>query len=355
MSSTPSTTDPSAPDRDIAAMIRQIISEHASSGHPQTGHLDRELWNTLTSAGLTRITGAPQRGGSGAGWPEAAALIQECARHGALVPVVEHDLLAGWLLDEMAAPGDDVTRTLAILDASGAADDVAWAGGTERVVLLWPVGDSWLLADVATADLEVTATPALSEAPCGHVRAELATLSGRPVATRLLEELCLRTTLARSLQISAALEAALDSAVRHTTQRVQFGRPIARFQAVQNLVADMAVETGLARVAATAALVEVVRAGFDADASRFAIAAAASCVGHASSTVVRNAHQAHGAMGTTREHDLHLVTRPVLRWRNDPFPVRHWDRALAELTVTQGPDGLWPLVTDGLAPRLPTA
>ncbi|KRE39395.1 hypothetical protein ASG73_03475 [Janibacter sp. Soil728] len=353
MSTTTRTTDPSAPDPEIAAVIHQIISEHAASGHPQEGRLDRELWGTLAAAGLTRITGSEDRGGSGAGWPEAAALIQECARHGALVPVVENDLLAGWLLDQISAPDDDATRTVAIVDAAGAADDVAWAGGTDRVVLLWQHDGTWQLADVATHDLTVTAAAELSDAPCGHVRVDLATLAGQPVPGHLLEELCLRWTWARSLQVSAALEAALDSAVRHTTERVQFGRPLARFQAVQHLVADMAVEAGLARVAATAALVEVVRSGFTADASRFAIAAAASCVGHASSTVVRQAHQVHGAMGTTREHDLHLVTRPVLRWRNDPFPVRHWDRVLAELAVAQGPDGLWPLVTDGLAPRLP--
>ena len=354
MSTTTSTTDVNDPDPEIAAVIRQIVSEHAASGRPRTGQLDAVLWSTLAAAGLTRISGMEERGGSGAGWPEAAALIQECARHGALVPVVENDLLAGWLLDQISAPDDDATRTVALLDAAGAADDVAWAGGTDRVVLLWPHDGTWQLADVATHDLMITTTAELSDAPCGHVRVDLATLGGQPVPTHLVEELCLRLTWARSLQISAALEAALDSSVRHTTERVQFGRPIARFQAIQHLVADMAAETGLARVAAAAALVEVVRSGFTGDASRFAIAAAASCVGHASSTVVRQAHQVHGAMGTTSEHDLHLVTRPVLRWRNDPFPVRHWDRVLAELAVAHGPEGLWPLVTDGVAPRLPT-
>ena len=37
--------------------------------------------------------------------------------------------------------------------------------------------------------------------------------------------------------------------VAHVTERVQFGRPIGRFQAVQRLVADLAAEAALARAA----------------------------------------------------------------------------------------------------------
>ena len=43
--------------------------------------------------------------------------------------------------------------------------------------------------------------------------------------------------LVRSLQVCAALDAAVALAVEHTGSRVQFGRPLAKFQAVQNLVA----------------------------------------------------------------------------------------------------------------------
>ena len=338
--STMSTIDLTAADPDVSAMIRDIISAHSVTQPAATGRLDRPLWDKLAAAGLTRLTGSEEQGGSGAGWPEAAALLRECARHGALVPVVEHDLLAGWLLETVGAPTDAATRTVAILDAEGMADDVAWAGGTDRLVAVWPDDDAWRCADLATDDVTVRAAADLDGVPTGHVRVDLDGRAGHPVAGLVVEELVLRTTLARSVQVAAALEAALDSAVRHATERVQFGRPLARFQAVQALVADMAVQAGLSD-------------GFTAASSRFAIACAASCVGHASSTVVRNAHQVHGAMGTTREHRLHLVTRPALRWRNDPFPVRHWDAVLAELAVAQGPDGLWPLVTEGRAPRLP--
>ena len=49
----------------------------------------------------------------------------------------------------------------------------------------------------------------------------------------------------------------------------------------------------------------------------FAVAVAKSCVGHAASVVVRGAHQVLGAIGTTLEHELHTLTKPILARRSE--------------------------------------
>ena len=164
----------------------------------------------------------------------------------------------------------------------------------------------------------------------------------------------------------------LTLAVTHARERIQFGRPLAKFQAVQHLVADIAAEAALARAATDGALANALRTDWTSEPSLsssraepilsssraepilsssraehldFLVAVARSCVGHAASVVVRNAHQVHGAIGTTREHRLHEFTTRALAWRSEYGSVQSWDEALTDHAIAAGADGLWALIT----------
>ena len=63
------------------------------------------------------------------------------------------------------------------------------------------------------------------------------------------------------------------------------------------------------------------------------MAVARSCAGHAASVVVRNAHQVHGAIGTTREHRLHEFTRAALAWRSEFGSVQYWDDQVTDAAL----------------------
>ena len=76
----------------------------------------------------------------------------------------------------------------------------------------------------------------------------------------------------------------------------------------------------------------------------FRLAVARSCAGHATTVVVRNAHQVHGAIGTTSEHRLHEFTRAALAWRSEYGSVRYWDEVLTGMAVQAGANGLWGLI-----------
>jgi acyl-CoA dehydrogenase len=60
---------------------------------------------------------------------------------------------------------------------------------------------------------------------------------------------------------------------------------------------------------------------------------------------VRNAHQVHGAIGTTREHVLHRVTIPILAWTNDFGSVAEWDALIEQTARDAGDAGPWELVS----------
>ena len=329
-------------DRDLRRTMEQLFGEHGPSGRDETDGiaLDRELWRRLTELGFTRLTGDAVAGGSGAGWREAAALLGVAATHAVSMPLAEHDLLAGWLLEQAGLPMDDRLRTVAVLDRDGRSRSVPWASAVERVVTVRVDDGRTSVADVDASAISLTRGRNLLGEPRDDI--QVSSRDGVELDQTTVEDLMLRGGLARAVQLTGALERILQLTIDHVGSRQQFGRPLSRFQVVQHQVADMAAEVSLARSCVEAA----VHAG-DTGSPRFGflVAVARSCAGHAASVVVRNGHQLHGAIGTTREHDLHRSTLAALSWRSEFGSTRVWDARVADLARLAGPDGLWPLVT----------
>lgn len=330
-------------DPDLAAMIDAVFAAHRAD-HDSTPLLDRTLWDRLADLGLVRLTGDESVGGSGAGWWEAAELVGAAARHAVRLPLAEHDLLACALLEEVGLPSDDGRiRTVAFLD-----DDprrAPWADSVDRVVV---VRGGREIADVDVDGRGNAMTTEPGTNLIGEPRAAVHVADGidfRPVPPDVVARARLKYALVRGIQVCAALDRSVELAVEHTRVRVQFGRPLALQQAVQGLVARAAAEAALARTATETAIGEAVRTGWSSPRLPFIVAVARSCAGHAASVVVRNAHQVHGAIGTTREHRLHEYTRAALAWRGEAGSVAEWDaRVLAE-AHSAGADGLWALIS----------
>ncbi|ULE35422.1 acyl-CoA dehydrogenase [Mycobacterium sp. IDR2000157661] len=326
-------------------MMEAVFTEYRDA-HPNApvAHRDAGLWQRLDELGLVRLTGAEDVGGSGAGWFEAAELLSAAARHAVRIPLAEHDLLACWLLDAAGVTGegsDRAVRTVCRLDAEGAARNVPWATGADRIALVWPVGSGYHGADVDIATVEITPGRNAIGEPRDSVAADLSLLDGVPVAAALVTQLDMKAALIRSIQICSALDRIVELSIEHAVSRKQFGRPLSRFQAVQSLIADLAAEAALARAATESTLAQAVGTEWSAEDLEFRVAVARSCTGHAASAVVRNAHQVHGAMGTTREHRLHEFTRAALAWRSEFGSVRYWDEKVTEVALGAGAAGLW--------------
>jgi len=146
--------------------------------------------------------------------------------------------------------------------------------------------------------------------------------------------------LARSVQMAGALERALQLSLQYANERVQFGRPIGKFQAVQHLLAQQASHAAAASAACDAAL--------DASAGHpdpFLVAVAKARVSEAAGQGADIAHQVHGAMGFTREHSLHNVTRRLYAWRDEYGNEVWWQRWIGRRVSAQGADALWPMLT----------
>lgn len=338
-------TGPSV-DGALVEMMDAVFSDYRAK-HPPAATVERDaaLWRHLDELGLVRLTGAEQHGGSGATWYEAAELVAAAAGHGVRIPLAEHDLLACWLLETSGVPADDAVRTVCVLDKQGIATDVPWAASADRIAVVWRADGGHRVADVATEQLTITPGSNLIGEPRDTVTAEPAALRGVPVTAAPLTQLRLKAALVRSIQVTAALDRIVQLCIDHAAARVQFGRPLSKFQAVQNLISDMAAEAALARAATEAALHAGVNGQWSAPSLEFLVAVARSCAGHAASVVARNAHQVHGAIGTTREHRLHEFTRAALAWRSEFGSVRYWDERVTDATMHASAGALWDLIT----------
>src|SRR6185312_7471466 len=203
---------------------------------------DPALWDTLTQSGLTLLSTPESRGGSGAGLRELAVVLERSGYHAAPVPLAEHDLLASWLLALAHLPLPSGTMTSGVTDQPlegvqvvGTLNDVPWSNVAENIVI---AGDGFV-AMLPRDQLRFETQTDIAGQSCATVHVDTLLQPGRyrPVDLALAEEFNLRGALGRALQTCGALTRALDLACDHARNREQFGRPIAKFQAVQALTA----------------------------------------------------------------------------------------------------------------------
>jgi len=151
----------------------------------------------------------------------------------------------------------------------------------------------------------------------------------------------------RAQQMAGALEHILDQSVQWSLDRVQFGRPIGKFQAVQHNLAMLAGEVAAAGAAADGAAEAIALEGPAGEAALREVAVAKVRVGEAASTGAAIAHQVHGAMGLTYEHSLHQSTRRLWAWREEFGNEALWAERLGRMVAERGADALWPFMTQG--------
>ena len=127
---------------------------------------------------------------------------------------------------------------------------------------------------------------------------------------------------------------------QYALDRTQFGRPIGKFQAVQQNLAVLAGQTAAAGAAADMAAEAV------GDSIRLLpIAAAKSRCGEAAGIGAAIAHQVHGAIGFTREHSLHFLTKRLWSWRDEFGNETAWNRLIGRHMAKAGPARYWAEIT----------
>jgi acyl-CoA dehydrogenase len=328
----------------------------------ETGVWATALWAALEESGFV-VAAAPEAlGGAGSGWDDLYVVVRAVGRHALPLPLPEA-MLANALLARCGLEARNEALTIApraelTLNGErvqGRLRDVPWARHAAHVVAIVPGAvPTLVLLDPRHAHI----TPKQNVA--GEARDDLAFDDATPLVSAPLpadlssECVWLGGAMLRSAQSAGALEAALAQSVQYATERVQFGKPISAFQAIQHQLAVMAEQAGCAAVAAEAAFADSAE-----NFSPFAIATAKVCTAEAAGVVAGMAHAVHGAIGFTHEHALQHLTRRLWSWRSEFGNLGHWSQRLGQAVCAGGARSLWPTVTSGalslpLLSRTPT-
>ncbi len=321
------------------------------------------LWEALEESALTRAWIPEAFGGPGTSLADGFAIVRLAGTHAVPVPLAE-TLLAGWLASDagLEAPGGPLT--VAPADAAsplrleggalfGSARRVPFASACGHIVAVYTdgarAGGGNALRGVAIIErgaCAVEAGTSLAGEPSDTVRFEGAAPIARsaPTAAHLAERLRRMGATMRAEQMAGALEGCLEQSLRYAADRRQFGRPIAKFQAVQHSLAVLAGEVAAATTSADAAASAIARHGIDADRAFLAVATAKIRCGQAAGAGAGIAHQVHGAMGFTREYSLQHRTRRLWAWRDDFDPETAWAIGLGRHVAQRGGDALWATV-----------
>lgn len=323
----------------------------------EAGAWPERLWAEIEAAGFPAAlaVGGPDE------VPElevAAAILRAAGHHAAPVPLAE-TMLGGYLLSAsgLAVPegplsvaplGTEETLRLGVDDGQarlgGTASRVPFAARAARIVIVARANDGWSVAALDPARCELRPGSNYAGEPREEVSLDGVTLplaETAPLTSSLsVERIELLATLLRTVLMAGALDRVLDLSARYASERVQFGRPIARFQVIRQQLAVLAGEVAAADMASRAAVAAAGGDGLD-----FAVAAAKLRVGEAAGRAAAIAHQVHGAIGFTHEHTLHHVTRRLWSWRDELGSESEWAERLGREVAGRGAEALWPLIT----------
>ena len=344
---------------ELETLIDRISADHT---HPalhrdvENGIWPQALWDALVQAGVPLACVPGDQGGADLPLADAMVALRRSAYQGLPVPLAE-SLLASRLL---RAAGLDVPAGVLTVSAAHPHDDLQvsgegagwWLDGQAHRVPWLSHAQHWVavarheghecvvvLERSAWSQASLTTRHNLAGEPRSQLRVQRAAVMAMGPLPDASERLLLEGALMRSVQMAGALQRALDHSIQYANDRVQFGRPIGKFQAVQHMLAVMA-----GQVAASSAAVDAVVGASAQSPHALLTAVAKSRVGEAASKGIEIAHQVHGAMGFTREHPLHHVTRRLWSWRDEFGNESLWQTRLGRLVTQHGADQLWPLL-----------
>lgn len=333
---------------EIRQAVRAILRDKSTQEHvlaaEQSGW-NAGLWTVLVDSGFAAIGVPEQAGGSGGTVAEACAVLHELGRYAASVPYAEHALIGGWLLAEAGRTLPDGAVTVALSDsAPGSIGRVPWASAVETLILVTRSGDGGTVHLLPTVDLNVTRGRNLADEARDTVTVDSASATASwDIDAAGLQQLRLRGALSRAALMGGALERVVELSVRYTNEREQFGRPVARFQAVQRHLVRTAEQAEQAMIAYRAAALNATD-GLDF----FDVAAAKIVAGECATAAAAASHQAHGAIGMTKEYELGQLTRRLWSWRDEYGAEAAWSRELGKQVVAAGADALWPRISLGV-------
>jgi acyl-CoA dehydrogenase len=334
-------------ERILERYCTKDVMEGAEAGPGATA----QLWDALTSAGIPYMMCDEKYGGIEADTDDLITVLRIAGFHGAPVPLAE-TIVAAWVLSKAGLPPrtgrlshsleDDCWTISASGELTGRAQDVSWANDASYIVFVGSNESGRPMAGVARSDrINCKSTLSVASEPLCTLIADRLHLDA---AAEISEDVRISAfklaALARAALIDGALQRVLQLSSQYVKDRVQFGKPLAGRQAVQQQLAEL-----MGAVAASSVIVAAAAKAFYTPTGGLVVAAARGRLADAVNVATSVGHQVHGAMGFSREYPLQYATRRLWSWRDADGSAAYWRAHLSRSLDGGDHDGLWPKIT----------
>jgi len=335
---------------DFTARGTDIARVRRLRGTPQ--EYDRATWSQMAALGWLGILVPERYGGLGLGLGEMAVVAKGLARALTPEPLAATAVLAATALaagDNEALKRDELPRlvagellpALAWQEAAGVLDPAAIRtraepfeggyrlSGTKRFISGAAQADAFLVTAQAnngivllwlpraTAGAGVALEPLADGRSFGTLRLQDALVpKGRVVAAGTVAAEALARAFDHGAAIAGAellgvMERSLEMSLDYLKTRVQFGKPIGAFQALQHRAVDLHIQKELAGAVLEETLAALDRGPDATTRAQLASRAKARCA-DAALKITREAIQLHGAIGFTDDYDAGLYLKRAL-------------------------------------------
>jgi alkylation response protein AidB-like acyl-CoA dehydrogenase len=347
------TAEPVKPSSEAAAAVAAMCAatEVFEPSGVWSAELGRALLKKMLDDGWHRVGLAEELGGHGGTLRDAADVT--AALVGSPSPLADTLIVAAELLGRcgLALPADaEIVIVLPAAEAAlgarltATAARVPWACWASHFLVPVADGARTIVALVRADAATITPGRNVADEPRDHVA-----IDAVPVATASLDappadallSIELTGALTRSVQLAAALARLVPLTTMHVSDRVQFGRPLLQFQAVQQSLAELAAEAS-----AASAITDLALSAASTCRGPHLIAAAKARTSAAAGAGARIAHQLHGAIGVSQEHTLHRYTRALFSWRDEFGNEAAWGAWLAARYAAEAEGALWAWLVD---------
>lgn len=292
----------------------------------------RPLWTTLLDSGFADALVPDGDGGFGLSLQDMFGVFERCGAHALPVPLAETILARAMLahagIDGDTRPGGPIVFGIGVRHAAGLRCDVVHCARTADHVIVQDAG-VYRLLDVSAATAMVAGFTLDLALDWPQEALDKAAPLTFPVTWNNLDVCALQACLYAAL-LAGAAGRVLDMTLAYAGQRVQFGRPIGKFQAVQHHLAVMSEEVAAARAAAEIGCLSPSTTPVTLNA-----AIAKARASQAAVEIAKLGHQLHGAIGFTEEFDLQLYTRRLHAWRRAGGSESAWYSVVGEALVDQ--------------------
>lgn len=341
---------------DSATKILNDLSTKEVVNDLEDGKWPEKLWNTMAESGMMAVAVPEEKGGIGGDYGDALHILKVCGKYSAPIPIAE-TLLVNWLLSEKGVEPTDRPVTISPLEQkeqitftktsdgwaiSGEVRKVSWARFSEKILVIGKSEQGAQMAFINTTDCKISYDQDLAGEPRDTIRINQASAKDNEcysIDEEEEERIYYFGAFLKAVMMSGTLERILDLTITYSTERKQFGRPISRFQAIQQHIAVMSAEVTAAMIAVDYAI-----ESFTGEPSSDVIVSKVR-VSNAASIVAPIAHQVHGAIGFTDEHILHQSTRRLWSWRDEYGTESEWAEQIGDTIIKNGAESLWPFIT----------